>query len=179
MMEPRWSKYFMSVCDVVASNSSCHSHQIGAILVRDKIVVATGYNGPARGVPHCGGDRLDLDHNLRSELLGTDSTGPISEGTCPRQLLGYSSGQGLEWCIAAHAEQNTIANAARVGVMTFGTHLWMNDVIPCKNCLINLINAGVNVIFVKELILYDETSRYIIKHSNLHIRDFEGEVYEA
>ena len=111
-----WDRYFRSVCLAVASKSPCHSRKIGAILVRDKSIVATGYNGPPRGVPHC-------------------------DPSCPRREAGYRSGEGLHLCPATHAEVNCVINAARLGVVTLGTTLYMNAPFPCMECTKDLINA--------------------------------------
>jgi len=129
----RWDKYFHAICCAVALKSPCQSRQIGAILVRDKSIVATGYNGPPRGIPHCG-------------------------SICPRKAAGYKSGEGLHLCPAAHAETNCIVNAARLGVSTLNTTLYMNCITPCRECMKLLINAGVAEIVVDELTQYDEMS---------------------
>lgn len=169
-----WNNYFLKVCETVASNSKCRSIQRGAILVRDHSIISTGYNGPPRGVPHCGKDRIELDNYLRQKICKTyDNYFPTEdENKCPRQRMGFKSGDGLDYCIAAHAEQNCIVNAARMGVTTLNSTLYTDSEIPCKNCLVLLINAGIKEIFVKDLKLYDPQSEYIIKYSELSIRKF-------
>ena len=132
-----WDLYFRNICDAVASKSPCHSRQIGAILVRDKSIVATGYNGPPRGVPHC-------------------------DPECPRKALGYASGEGLHLCPATHAEVNCIVNAARLGVSTLGTSLFMNCILPCIECLKVLINSGVTEVVV------DDTTPYSTNRDLVH-----------
>lgn len=127
--DPSWDLYFHQLCCAVASKSPCRSRQIGAILVRDKSIVSTGYNGPPRGVPHCGEE-------------------------CPRRLMGYKSGEGLELCAATHAEVNCVVNAARVGASTIGTTLYMNCKIPCMECMKVLINAGVVEAVVESIDFY-------------------------
>lgn len=170
----RWDTYFHSICEAVASKSPCLSRKIGAILVKDNIVVATGYNGPARGVPHCGYERFMKDKVLSEALI--DIVKDVSKSTimerCPRKLMGYFSGEGMEWCPAAHAEANCIAAAARLGVSVKDATLYMNSVIPCKNCLTLLINTGVTNIVVDEVRVYDKHSNYIIENSSLIIREF-------
>ena len=64
-----WDQYFYDVCVVVSKNTKCFSRKIGAILVRDKSIVSTGYNGPPRGIPHCD-ERYSIDKALRDELFG-------------------------------------------------------------------------------------------------------------
>jgi len=151
MNNKRWDTYFHSICVAVSSKSPCLSRQIGAILVRDKSIVSTGYNGPARGYKHC----------------GRHSKEPV----CPRRVAGYASGEGLSICPAAHAEGNTIANAARIGAITVGTILYMNCIIPCKDCAIILVNAGIVEIVVDDITPYHEMSIEILKY--VKIRRFE------
>lgn len=172
------NNYHLMVCEAVASLSKCKSRQIGAILVRDKSIISTGYNGPPREVPHCGTDRIALDYYLKERMYKTNDPILISdiENKCPRQIMGFESGDGLNYCPATHAEQNCIANAARMGINTLGSALFMNDVIPCKTCLAILINAGVYKITVKELKLYDPQSEYLITYGNLSIKNFEGKI---
>ncbi len=149
----RWDRYFRNICVAVASKSPCLSRQIGAILVRDNSIVSTGYNGPARGYPHCEGKI------------------PFEERVCPRRTAGYKSGEGLYMCPAAHAEGNTIANAARIGASTVGTTLYMNCVIPCKDCAIILVNAGIVEIVVDDLIYFHEMSEGVLE--KVKIRRFD------
>ena len=95
------------------------------------------------------------------------------EKTCPRKVLNYDSGTHMELCSAQHAEENCISNAARNGACVFGSTLYMNTVIPCKNCLSTLINAGISEIVVEELTVYDQYSQFIIDNSNIKIRLFK------
>ena len=169
--DARWDEYFLNITNVVASNSKCHSRKIGAILVRDKSIISTGYNGPARGVPHCGTERLLLDHKVRSRIYETIEP-PDNSQDCPRRLLGYGSGDGLDWCIAAHAEQNCIANAAKLGVSTEGSTMYMNTQVACKNCLVNIINAGVIELVITDMKAYDMMGEFIVSHSPLTVRLF-------
>jgi dCMP deaminase len=171
----RWDGYLRDICIAVSYKSPCLSRKIGAILVRDKSIVATGYNGPPRGVPHCGHERIMKDENLRVEL-GKHSILPYSlSSECPRRLMGYISGEGLEWCPAQHAEANCISNAARLGVSTIGTTLYMNCIIPCKDCFGKLINAGIVEIVVDDATIYsNHSSRYLIDNSVIKIREFRS-----
>ena len=153
----RWDHYFHRICIAVASKSPCLSRQIGAILVRDKSIVSTGYNGPARGYPHC-------ESGIPPEV-------PFEEYICPRKLKGYASGEGLHECPAAHAEGNCIANAARNGVSTTGTTLYMNCMIPCKDCAIILVNAGITEIVVDDTTPYHQMSIKIL--DKVKIRSFK------
>lgn len=158
----KWDDYFLSICNAVARNSKCMSRKIGCILVRDKSIIATGYNGPARGIPACNTRGLHDPQFEGAPLTMFEQ--------CPRRYLGYTSGQGLHICTAAHAEVNCISNAARMGVITLGATLYTNCEIPCKECMTQLINSGISEIVVIADRHYDETSKFILMHSNLKIR---------
>lgn len=176
-----WDTYFHNVCKTIASKSPCLSRKIGAILVRDKSIISTGYNGPPRGVSHCGHERFMKDKTLEGEIenylaSSIKSTAAMImtrfEHECPRKLLGYASGTHMELCPAQHAEVNAISNAARLGVSVLNSTLFMNSVIPCKNCFGALINAGVTKIVVEEAKVYDKFTSFLIENSNIKIREF-------
>jgi dCMP deaminase len=142
-----WDRYYLEICEAVALNSKCFSRHIGAIIVRDKVVICTGYNGPPRGFPHC-------------------------KDSCPRRRLGYDSGQGLHLCPAAHAERNAIDQAARLGIATAGATIYMNCPVPCKDCLITLIQAGIEEVVCTDTgQLYDYMSGKLMQYIN--VRSFD------
>lgn len=167
----KWDSFFLKICDEVSKQSSCLSRQIGSVLVKDKTIIGTGYNGPPRGVPHCG-ERYKIDPELREYLKSKniDPDKPRIELTCPRYVMGYKSGEGLQWCIAGHAERNSLINAARMGIKTKGTILYMNCGIPCTPCLVEIINAGVEEIVVSKLSFYDSSAKYLLDNSHLKYR---------
>lgn len=113
------------------------------------------------------------DAALAEELSECDFKPGELRTTCPRRILGYKSGEGLEWCISEHAERNCIASAARIGASVKDTILYMNCMIPCKNCLNLLINAGVKEIVVDDITPYDKYSDLILGHTTIKIREFE------
>lgn len=115
---PDWDTYFMEITYVVAKRSTCLRRQIGAILVKDKHILATGYNGAPKHLEHCA------------------VTG------CLRQELGIPSGERHELCRALHAEQNAIIQAANLGIAIEGSTLYCTTA-PCSLCAKMLINAGV------------------------------------
>jgi dCMP deaminase len=170
-----WDRYFLKVCKAIASNSKCYSRKIGAIIVRDKSIISTGYNGPPRGVPPCNERyQKELDGSLCTVLEKSKTTGYQDFGDmCPRKLLGFESGQGLEWCIAGHAERNAIVNAAREGVSVKGCIMYMDCPVPCSPCLVEIINAGISEIVITEFTHYDRMSEYLIKYSGLKARTYE------
>ena len=154
-----WDEYFLEVCNAVAKNSKCLSRKIGAILVRDKKIFSTGYNGPPAGMSHCN-ERYHFD---KGETI-------IVENTCPRILAGYKSGEGLHLCPAGHAERNTLNNAASLGISTKGSKMYMNCGIPCKDCLIEIINAKIEEIICTDFVYYDELSKIILEDPGVKLK---------
>ena len=168
-----WDQYFHSMCQAASLKSPCLSRQIGALLVRDNSIVSTGYNGPPRGIPHCGEDRAFADKYLYDIFSQRqDITIGLVNTTCPRKLLGYESGTHMELCPAQHAEENAVSNAARLGVSVRGSTLYMNSLIPCQKCFGTLINAGIVEIVIDEVTVYDEHTQFLINNSNIKIRKF-------
>lgn len=114
---PEWDIYFLLMAQVAASRSTCLRRKVGAVLVRDRQILSTGYNGAPRGVSHC------------------EKTG------CLRERLGIASGERHEICRGSHAEINAIAQAAAAGSWLYCTHE------PCIYCTKALINAGCEKVF--------------------------------
>ena len=131
---------------------------------------------PPRGVPHCG-VRYETDNALIKELWSLiEYTPELREywsKKCPRQILGYKSGEGLEWCIAGHAERNAIINAARHGISVKDTTMYMTCEIPCTPCLIEIINAGITEIVVTKANYYDKMGEWLVNSSGLKLRTYE------
>lgn len=145
-MNEGFDAYMLAVARSVARNSKCRSKRIGAVLVRDKAVISTGYNGPPRGVPHCG-------------------------DVCPRRAQGYESGEGLDLCPATHAEANAVVQAARSGVSTAGATLYLaGPFAPCKGCAGILVNAGIAEVVTESMEAYDEKSAWILEHGGVRVR---------
>ena len=113
-----WDDYFMEITRLVAKRSTCLRRQVGAIIVRDKRILATGYNGAPRGLPHC------------------------SETGCLREKMGVPSGQNQELCRGLHAEQNAIIQAAVSGVSIEGSQIY-SVTRPCVVCAKMIINSGI------------------------------------
>jgi len=122
---PSWDEYFMSITELVAQRSTCSRRQVGAILVRDKRIITTGYNGAPAGIRHC------------------------SEVGCLREQMGVPSGQRHELCRGLHAEQNAIIQAALHGVSIDGATLYCTNQ-PCSICAKMLINSRIETIIYKE-----------------------------
>jgi len=146
-MRPSWDEYFMRITREVAQRSTCLRRQVGAILVKDKHILATGYNGAPTGLPHC-------------EEVG-----------CLRERLGIPSGERAELCRGLHAEQNAIIQAAVHGVQIRGATLY-STTEPCILCAKMLINAGV-VRIVYQGPYPDELARQMMEEAGLEIVRWE------
>ncbi len=115
---PSWDEYFLQMADMVAARSTCLRRAVGAVIVKDKRILATGYNGAPRNVPHC------------------------TDDTCIRKKLNIPSGERHELCRGVHAEQNAIIQAAYYGVSINGSDIYITTQ-PCIICTKMLINSGV------------------------------------
>lgn len=115
---PSWEEYFMQIAEVVATRSTCLRRHVGAVLVKNRQILATGYNGVPRGIVHC------------------------EERGCLRDELGIPSGERQELCRGLHAEQNAIIQAAYHGVAVAGAEMFVT-LQPCVTCAKTLINAGI------------------------------------
>ncbi len=152
MNRPSWDEYFMQITALVASRSTCLRRQVGALLVKDKNILATGYNGVPRGISHC------------------DVTG------CLREQLKVPSGERHELCRGLHAEQNAIIQAAGHGVNISGATLYCTD-SPCIICSKMLINAGVvEIIYGRGY--PDQLSLEMLAESGIGYHLFSGKVGE-
>jgi dCMP deaminase len=118
---PSWSAYFMDITALVAKRTTCLRRAVGAIIVKDKRILSTGYNGAPSGIRHC------------------------REVGCLRQQLNVPSGQRHELCRGIHAEQNAIIQAAYYGVSIKGASLYCTTQ-PCSICAKMIINAGLKKI---------------------------------
>jgi dCMP deaminase len=136
---PTWNEYFMRIARLAATRSTCLRRQVGAVIVKNKKVLATGYNGSPSGLKHC----LDIG--------------------CLREELGIPSGQRHELCRAIHAEQNAIIQAATSGISIEGGVLY-STTFPCILCAKMLINAGIREIYVAEG-YPDELSRAMLEEA--------------
>lgn len=168
-----WDEYYYNVAVQVARNSRCLSRLIGAVLVKDKSIIGSGYNGPPRGIPHC-----DVRHKHDSRLMEAYVKGGVllTEDDinliCPRRLLNYKSGEGLDWCIAGHAERNALINSARAGISTKGAQLYLTCGVPCTPCMVEIINAGISEVVVTSFDLYDSSSKYLLDNCDVTFRAY-------
>jgi dCMP deaminase len=121
---PSWDEYFLSIAHLVATRSTCLRRQVGAVVVKNKQILATGYNGAPMGITHC------------------DEVG------CLREKMNIPSGERHELCRALHAEQNAFLQAARHGVNLDGSVLYVT-IQPCAICAKMIINAGIKKIVIE------------------------------
>lgn len=156
MPRPTWDQYFIDITHLVATRSTCLRRQVGALLVKERNILATGYNGTPSGIRHC-------------EEVG-----------CLRERLGVPSGQRHELCRGLHAEQNAIIQAARHGINIDGATLYCTT-MPCVICTKMVINAGVQRIVYEEGYA-DELAAEMLAETGIEVTRFErsklGEVTE-
>lgn len=126
MKRPSWDEYFMEMAELTAKRSTCMRRHVGAVIVKYRHAIATGYNGAPSGIMHC-----------------------EERGGCIRQQLNVPSGQRHELCMALHAEQNAIIQAAVMGNSVEGGTIYITHQ-PCAICAKMILNAGIKRIVIKE-----------------------------
>ena len=117
-MRPSWDSYFMKIAEDVSTRSTCIRRQVGAVIVKDKRILTTGYNGVPSGISHC------------------------NENNCLRTKLNIPSGERVELCRGLHAEQNAIIQAAYYGISVKDARIYITHK-PCSICTKMLINSGI------------------------------------
>ena len=137
---------FMEIVATVAKRSTCLSRHVGAIIVKDGHILGTGYNGAPRKVVSC-----------------------LEKGVCLR--LGTESGKKLEYCMAAHAELNSIVQSAYHGIQTEGAILYCTF-SPCSFCAKAIINAGIKEVVFSEYYT-DELGTQLLTEANIKMRKYE------
>jgi dCMP deaminase len=141
---PGWDEYFMRAAYLVSERCTCLRRKVGAVLVKDKQILATGYNGAPSGITHC-------------EVTG-----------CLREQLRVPSGERHEICRGLHAEQNVLLQAARHGVSVKGSTLYISNA-PCSICAKMIINAGIKeVVFCNDY--PDRRARSFLKEAKVKLR---------
>jgi dCMP deaminase len=147
MARPDNDTYFMEMAHLISRRSTCVRRQVGAVIVKDKRVLTTGYNGSPKGTRHC-------------EDLG-----------CIRDQMKIPSGTRHELCRGVHAEQNAVIQAAYFGISIDGSTMYTTT-FPCSMCAKILINAGIKEVVYEDsylddlsVKLFEETNTVIRKHS--------------
>ncbi len=143
---PSWDTYFIDITKLVSTRSTCLRRKVGAILVKDKRILATGYNGAPMGLKHC----LELG--------------------CLREQRNIPSGERHELCRGLHAEQNVLLQAAYHGISIKGATLYCTN-YPCVICTKMLINAGIKKIIYLEG-YPDELSTIMLEESSIEVIKF-------
>lgn len=143
MNRPSWDEYFFEITKMVATRSTCLRRAVGAVIVKDKRILTTGYNGVPSGLRHC------------------------AEVGCLRDQLKIPSGERQEICRGVHAEQNALIQAARFGISLDGSTAYVTH-HPCVVCAKLLINAGIKTI--KYLEAYpDELSKSLLDEARIEV----------
>ncbi|MCL2607955.1 MAG: cytidine/deoxycytidylate deaminase family protein [Methanomassiliicoccaceae archaeon] len=147
MDRPDSDTYFMNMADLISTRSTCVRRRVGAVIVKDKRVLTTGYNGSPRGTRHC------------------------EEEGCIRDQQNIPSGTRHELCRGVHAEQNAVIQAAYFGISIDGASIYTTT-FPCSMCAKMLINAG-----IKEIVYLDnytdELSERLFDETNVTVRKYE------
>ena len=144
MKRPSWDEYFMEMAELTAKRSTCMRRHVGAVIVKDCHAIATGYNGAPHGIMHC-----------------------EDRGGCIRQKLNVPSGQRHELCMALHAEQNAIIQAAVMGNSVEGGTIYITHQ-PCAICAKMILNAGIKRIVIREG-YPDELASSILDESGINV----------
>ena len=149
----KWDKRFMEVASLIATWASCYQadRKIGAVIVKNKRILTTGYNGAPAGIRTC-----------------------VERGECMRKKQGIASGTRHELCYAIHAEQNAIIQAARYGINITGASIYITTQ-PCVVCAKMLINAGIGEIIYQNP-YPDELSMSMLEEAGIKLRVYEEEV---
>jgi len=143
---PSWDKYYMEMAEVAKKRSTCMRRQVGAVIVKNQRILASGYNGAPSGITHC------------------EETG------CLRQQLNVPSGERHELCRGLHAEQNAIIQAALHGVSINGSTIYVTHK-PCIICTKMMINAGIKKLIYKGD-YPDELSEQMLRDSGIIIEKY-------
>ncbi len=142
-MRPTWDEYFMNIVELIKERSTCMRREVGALIVKDKRILTTGYNGAPAGCVHC------------------------SEIGCIRQELKIPSGERHELCRASHAEQNAIVQAAMYGVSINGGTIYVTAQ-PCSICSKLIINSGLKRVVYKGA-YPDELSLQLLSEASIEV----------
>lgn len=145
-LRPSWDQYFMQLASLAAQRSNCMKRRVGCVLVREKRVISTGYNGTPRGLKNCG------------------------EGGCPRCNEGQGSGVGLGTCLCIHAEENALLEAGRERIRE-GAILYC-DTCPCLTCSIKITQVGISEVVYSQSYSMDGETAAVFKEAGVRLRQF-------
>ncbi|MFH1259828.1 MAG: deaminase [Elusimicrobiota bacterium] len=142
---PDWDEYFMRIAQEVATRSNCMKRKVAAIIIKDKRIISTGYNGTPRGVKNC------------------------SEGGCPRCNSFAQAGTKLDECLCSHGEENAIVQAAYHGIALKDATLY-STFSPCLICSKMIINAGIKKVIYRKEYPLDKNSFSLFKQAGVSIK---------
>lgn len=142
---PNWDEYFMGIAKVVASRSNCIKRKVAAVVVKDKRIISTGYNGTPRGVKNC------------------------MEGGCPRCNSFSAQGTQLDECLCSHAEENAITHAAYHGVSIKDSTIY-STFSPCLMCTKMIINSGIKEVVYSHDYSVGEVSLRLLLEAQVKVR---------
>lgn len=144
-----WEQYFIRIAKLVAERSSCSRPKKGAVIVKDKMIISTGYNGTPRGIKNC------------------------NEGGCAVcNEKNRISGSKLGECICIHAEENAIIQAAYQGISTKGAILF-SSYCPCLYCAKSIINAGIVRVYYNKAYAMDKKTEQLFKEAGIELEKYE------
>lgn len=144
---PDWDTYFIDIAHVVAKRSNCSRRQVAAVIVADRRIISTGYNGTPRGIRNC------------------------FDGGCPRCASDSESGANLGDCICAHAEENAIVQAAYHGIAVKSGTLYCT-ISPCLMCTKMIINAGIAEVIYEHEYHFSEQAKALFTEAGVTCRQF-------
>src|SRR5213593_828496 len=147
IQRPSWDQYFMNIAKVVASRSNCMKRKVAAIIVKDKRIISTGYNGTPRGARNC------------------------NEGGCPRCNSMAESGTALEECLCCHGEENAITQAAYHGTNVKGATLY-TTLAPCLLCTKMIINSGIAEVVYNRDYALNERALSLLRECGVALRQY-------
>lgn len=150
LLRPSWDRYFMSLASLAAQRSNCMKRRVGCVLVREKRVVSTGYNGTPRGLRNCG------------------------EGGCGRCNGGVGAGVGLATCLCLHAEENALLEAGRERIPTasLANTILYCDTCPCLTCSIKIVQVGIGEVVYSQGYSMDAETAAVFKEAGVRLRQY-------
>jgi len=149
LVRPDWDHYFMEIATVVARRGNCCRRQVAAVIVKDRRIVSTGYNGTPRGVRNC------------------------CEGGCARCASDAPSGADLGECVCSHAEENAITQAAYHGIAVRGATVY-STLSPCLICAKMIINAGIGEVVYEKEYEFSAQTRSLLHEAGVRYRKLGG-----
>ncbi|KAJ5101472.1 hypothetical protein NUU61_003694 [Penicillium alfredii] len=145
-LRPNWDQYFMQLASLAAQRSNCMKRRVGCVLVRERRVISTGYNGTPRHLQNC------------------------NEGGCPRCNRGDGGGIGLSTCLCIHAEENALLEAGRERIRE-GAILYC-DTCPCLTCTVKIAQVGISEVVYSQGYNMDKDSAAILEAAGVRLRQF-------